>query len=559
MAADSSRPAPPPPADEKLPPLGVFGKYRLDRIVGRGGMAVVYDARDLTLDRRVALKVLFNRKTERPRQALQEWQRFVQEARVGANLPKHPAICTLYEAGVIEDRRYLAMEFVEGRPFGDWRHAGAPLREQVRVLRDVALAVHSAHEQGVLHRDLKPANILVDSAGRPFITDFGLAKNLEASGAISLTPSGFVVGSPAYMSPEQARGRDDLDRRTDVYALGAILYEVLTGRPPVEGKGPVEMLSKVVDGAIDPPSERARKLGLPPPDPGLEAICRKAMAPDPEKRYTTAEAMAADLGRWLGESPSPSRRRGSRAAWAAAAGALALLAALVPLLPSSSRHARRHALLVVGASARMNAPDTAIRTRLNGLGFAVTVVDAGLLVPADVEEKGLIALAPSLPGKDFAEAERFAALPVPILCAGPDLWDALGMTLGAAEAERNDAERPTEAEIRTPGGTSAGGGSLRSRAILPASRCRPAGPACGRRSRCGLGPGRSGPAARLRLSERSGHETPDGARAAGGISFPRGSRGSSRRGRLGALRRGGALVPVAGTVGQTLCFGLRSL
>jgi tRNA A-37 threonylcarbamoyl transferase component Bud32 len=480
VAADPSRPAPPPPPDEKLPPLGVFGKYRLDRIVGRGGMAVVYDARDLTLDRRVALKVLFNRKTERPKQALEEWQRFVQEARVGANLPKHPGICMLYEAGVIDDRRYLAMEFVEGRPFGDWRHGGAPLREQVRVLRDVALAVHSAHEQGVLHRDLKPANILVDSAGRPFITDFGLAKNLAASGAISLTPSGFVVGSPAYMSPEQARGRDDLDRRTDVYALGAILYEVLTGRPPVEGKGPVEMLSKVVDGAIDAPSERARRLGLPPPDPELEAICRKAMAPDPEKRYATAEEMAADLGRWLGEAPRSSRGRGRRAAWAAAAaGALALLAALAALLPSSSsREARRHALLVVGASARMNAPDTAIRTRLNGLGFAVTVVDAGILVPADVEDKGLIALAPSLQGKDFAEAERFAALPVPILCAGPDLWDILGMTLGAPEAEPDDAEHPTEAQIRTPAGHPLGAGLTGPvrffRRPVPVRRVRPA-------------------------------------------------------------------------------------
>lgn len=456
MAAPSGSAAPPLPPGEKLPPLGVFGKYRLDRIVGRGGMAVVYDARDLTLDRRVALKILFNRKTEQPRQAMEEWRRFVQEARVGANLPKHPNICMLYEAGVIDDRRYLAMEFVEGRPFGDWRRDGASLRDQIRVLREVALAVHSAHEQGVLHRDLKPANILVDAAGRAFITDFGLAKNLAASRAISLTPSGFVVGSPAYMSPEQARGRDDLDRRTDVYALGAILYEILTTRPPVEGKGPVEMLSKVVDGAIEPPAERARKLGLPPPDPELEAICRKAMAPDRGKRYPTAEAVAADLGRWLGDFAPPARRRVRRAVLAAAAGLLALSVALgtmAGLLPSAaSREARRQALLVIGGSGRRDASDSAIRARLNRLRLAVTVVDTEILVPADADGKGLIVFSPSISGPAFKKAGSFVALSRPILCANPHLWAPLGMGGRFSEDGHGNRGGFTEAEVRAAPG-----------------------------------------------------------------------------------------------------------
>jgi tRNA A-37 threonylcarbamoyl transferase component Bud32 len=482
VAADSSRPAPPPP-DETLPPLGVFGKYRLDRIVGRGGMAVVYDARDLTLDRRVALKVLFNRKTERPHQAMEEWRRFMREARVGANLPKHPNICTLYEAGVIDDRRYLAMEFVEGRPFGEWRQDGRPLRDQVRVLRDVALAVHSAHEQGVLHRDLKPANILVDSAGRPFVTDFGLAKKLAASQAISLTPSGFVVGSPAYMSPEQARGRDELDRRTDVYALGAILYEALTTRPPVEGKGPVEMLSRVIDGAIDPPAERTRKLGLPPPDPELEAICRKAMAPDPEKRHPTAEAMAADLGRWLGDAPPPSRRRGRRAALAAAAGALALAAALGaaarPRPSAAPRGAHRHALLVVGFSHRLGTHDTAVRQRLNALGLAVTVVDLSIVAESDAAGKGLVVLAPSLRGKTFPPLAPWGASPLPILCADPYLWDNLGMAGRNPEEGRGIVEAQTTASLGLPADHPLAAGLPRTirffREPTPAFWARPAG------------------------------------------------------------------------------------
>jgi len=304
-----------------------FGKYRLDRMIGRGGMAAVYDARDTRLDRRVALKIMSVTKSDDPKLLTESWKRFTQEARLGANLPKHPNICTVYEAGVVEDRhRFIAMEYVQGRPFSEWRTAPPkPLSEKIRVLRDVALAAHCAHEQGIIHRDLKPGNILVGEDGRPVVTDFGLAKSLAAGRAPSLTPTGFIVGSPAYMSPEQALGRDEVDRRTDVYALGAMLYEVLVGRPPADGKSPVEVLSKVVEGRIESPAERMKAMSAAPPDPVLERICLKAMARHPHARYPTAQAFADELSRWLGAGAAAAPAAPRRFGWIAAAGAAAVL------------------------------------------------------------------------------------------------------------------------------------------------------------------------------------------------------------------------------------------
>src|SRR4051812_29435559 len=142
--------------------------------MGRGSMGVVHDAQDRTLHRRVALKIMHPRRGGEPKDAVVEWQRFIQEARLTANVAKHANIVTIYEAAVHDTSRYIAMEFVAGEPFGRWRH-GRAAREQVRVLRDVALAVHHAHEHGIIHRDLKPGNILVGKGGIPVVTDFGLA------------------------------------------------------------------------------------------------------------------------------------------------------------------------------------------------------------------------------------------------------------------------------------------------------------------------------------------------------------------------------------------------
>jgi serine/threonine protein kinase/sugar lactone lactonase YvrE len=276
-----------------------LGKYQLLRELGRGGMGVVYEAVDPQLNRKVALKLMLSAAGTDPKEVTRDEERFVQEAQLSAKL-KHPNIVTVYEAGVVEGRRFLAMELVEGQPFSDWRkEAGAPVKQQVQVLRDVAFAVHHAHEQGILHRDLKPRNILVGGGPHPYVTDFGLAKSLGAKHHHSLTGSGAVVGTPAYMSPEQAQGGDQVDWRTDIWSLGIILYEILTGRTPFVGESPIEILMKVVKDPVLPPLQVVQggaALGL---DKSIENICMKALAKRDRDRYVTARAFAEDLTRWL--------------------------------------------------------------------------------------------------------------------------------------------------------------------------------------------------------------------------------------------------------------------
>src|SRR6185295_1273801 len=178
-----------------IPQGTLFGKYKLMAEIGRGSMGIVHDAQDTTLHRRVALKIMQPRRGEAPKDAVTDWQRFIQEARLTANVAKHAGIVTIYEAAVQDSQRYIAMEFVAGEPFGRWRQ-GRAAREQVRLVRDVALAVHHAHEHGIIHRDLKPGNILVGKGGVPVVTDFGLATYARRGIAASLTPTGFIVGSP---------------------------------------------------------------------------------------------------------------------------------------------------------------------------------------------------------------------------------------------------------------------------------------------------------------------------------------------------------------------------
>ncbi len=301
-----ARPADPPPAKPAPAPTGTFelGKYTILRQIGEGGMGVVFEALDTTLHRKVALKMLVTGSDQA--QAREDEQRFLREARMCARLPKHPHIMGVYEAGVIAGRRYIAMERLEGVSFDEWRKAGAPVRRQIEVLRDVALAAHHAHEHGVVHRDLKPENVLIDADGRPHIMDFGLAKPSERDGASSLTGPGYVVGTPGYMSPEQARGAKALDGRTDVYSMGVMLFEVLAGRMPFEGRTEVDVLAKILTEPIPVPSSVARLRLTVPNEKGLERICTKALAKEPDDRYTTARALAEDLTRWLcGEEVLP--------------------------------------------------------------------------------------------------------------------------------------------------------------------------------------------------------------------------------------------------------------
>jgi len=287
-----------------------FGKYTLVRELGRGAMGMVYEARDGALDRRVALKVMLPSDPINPKDAAFEEQLFTREAQLCARLAKHPNIVSVYEAGTIDGRRYIAMEFIDGIPLSDWVEQRKPsFRARVRLLRDIAFAIHHAHQAGILHRDLKPKNVLIDAQGRPFVTDFGMAKRVggdgSSSGISSSTGSGTVVGTPSYMSPEQAQGLSKVDRRTDVYALGAMLYETLTGKPPFPGEMTIVALMRVVQDPIVPPSQASAAWAASTENKAIESICMQALSKSPEDRFPDSLAFADQLSAWLGDQPSP--------------------------------------------------------------------------------------------------------------------------------------------------------------------------------------------------------------------------------------------------------------
>jgi serine/threonine protein kinase len=273
-----------------------FGRYRILKLLGQGGMGAVYLAHDTQLGRDVALKVPnFDPKRG---QILNE--RFDQEARAAATV-QHPNICPIFDVGVIDGIRYLTMAYIDGRPLRDWMGGGKPLstRQIANLCRKVALALHEAHQRGVVHRDLKPPNIMIDRRGEPMIMDFGLARRFREDDP-RLTRIGSTMGTPAYMAPEQCSGdRNAMGPSCDIYSLGVILYELIAGRLPFVGDDAMAVLSKVLIEAPAPPS--AFRDGL---EPELERICLKAMAKKPEDRYETAGAMAAALGVFI-KSSSP--------------------------------------------------------------------------------------------------------------------------------------------------------------------------------------------------------------------------------------------------------------
>jgi hypothetical protein len=258
-------------------------------------------------------------------------ERFLREARLSAQLPNHPNVVGVYEAGLLEGNRYIAMEYIDGVSLLDWwKDKSIRVRQQVAVIRDVALGVHHAHEHGVLHRDLKPENILIDASSQPHITDFGLARELRQNPKDALTGKGMVVGSPHYMSPETVQGMR-VDRRADVYSLGVILYESFTGKRPFEGGSPEEVMLKALKATAPSPSSVMRSQINPILHRSLENVCLKAIAKDTRERYPTAKALADDLTRWLGGeevlADLPRRRRIRKRILAASAAAAAVLLA----------------------------------------------------------------------------------------------------------------------------------------------------------------------------------------------------------------------------------------
>ena len=275
----------------------VVGDYELIEKVGEGGMGVVYKARQRRLGRIVALKTIRGGQIA----GAEDVQRFHIEAAAAANL-QHPGIVAIHEVGEHKGVHFFSMEFVEGRSLAERLREGAvPAKQAAALVAAVAEAVHFAHGRGVLHRDLKPSNILLDPNDRPRVVDFGLAKRVESDS--ELTRTGQILGTPSYMPPEQAVGNPDMvDARGDVYSLGGVLYELLTGRPPFRGASAWETVRQVLETEPAPP----RVLDATVPK-DMETICLKSLDKKPERRYATAEALADDLRRFTRGEPIHAR------------------------------------------------------------------------------------------------------------------------------------------------------------------------------------------------------------------------------------------------------------
>ncbi|MGI9472279.1 MAG: protein kinase domain-containing protein [Rubripirellula sp.] len=277
-------------ADETPPNLG---RYRIESLLGRGGMGSVYLAHDSQLDRRVALKVPKFEANANSKLV----DRFYREARSAANL-SHPNLCPVFDVGEFEGTHYIAMALIKGQPLSSYVNADKPLPERsvAGIVRKVALAMQEAHSSGIIHRDLKPANIMIDHRKEPIVMDFGLACPEDIGDDSRLTQDGALLGSPAYMSPEQLRGHQDaIGPCSDVYSLGVVLYELLSGRLPFGGTGStVAMIGQILTEPA-PALETLR----PDLDPRLIKICSKAMAKSVDDRYRSMEDLATDLGRFL--------------------------------------------------------------------------------------------------------------------------------------------------------------------------------------------------------------------------------------------------------------------
>jgi eukaryotic-like serine/threonine-protein kinase len=280
--------------------LGQFGKYELLCEIGRGGMGVVYQARQLDLNRIVALKMILASEWA----SAEEVRRFQSEARVTARL-RHRNIVAIHDIGLESGRHFFAMEFIEGESLSAIVARGPLAPERAaRWMVPIAEAVHHLHQHGIVHRDLKPSNILIDSVGEPVVMDFGLAKVFDSEQGA--TRNGAILGTPSYMSPEQAAGQNSLiSASSDVYSLGAVLYEMLSGRPPFREATPLDTLVQVIEGE---PTMLRQLVGTIPCE--IELICFRCLEKTPARRYATAADLAVDLARFLKGEPIESPHGG---------------------------------------------------------------------------------------------------------------------------------------------------------------------------------------------------------------------------------------------------------
>src|SRR5882762_1106448 len=280
--------------------LGELGDYELLEEIGRGAQGVVFRARQKSLNRIVALKVI----------SLGQWaskahlKRFRLEAEAAAHL-EHPGIVPIHEVGERDGSCYFSMKFIEGGQLDEVaRREPIPIRRAVELIAKVARTVHYAHEHGILHRDIKPGNILLDAKGEPHLTDFGLARLVESESSVTHTLE--VLGTPSYMAPEQAVGNNAaISGVTDVYGLGAVLYQLLTGQPPFAGGTTYETIKLLLDTEPRQPRQLNPKI-----DRDLSTICLKCLEKDPKRRYSSALALAEDLEHWLKHEPIQARHTG---------------------------------------------------------------------------------------------------------------------------------------------------------------------------------------------------------------------------------------------------------
>ncbi|MGD0899059.1 MAG: serine/threonine-protein kinase, partial [Thermoguttaceae bacterium] len=344
-----------PPQQAELPEIP---DHDVIEVLGRGGMGMVLRARHRVLDRIVAVKMpLAEHWLDE-----EDWERFLREARAAAGL-QHPNICTIYEVGRSGGRPYISMALVEGRTLAQWAKDHKPNgREAAEILLGLARAVDHAHHRGILHRDIKPSNVMVEGAsGQPMLMDFGLAKQLAFTES-DLTHSGQVLGTPAYMAPEQAAGHvHQVGTHSDIYALGAVLYYLLCGRPPFLGSSG-EVIRQVQTDEPPPPRRFAPRIHR-----DLETICLHAMAHDPARRYGSAGDLADDLARFLAGEAILARCEGPitrlwrtvarRPAISAIAGAAFLIMIIGSYLVVQSRADRQTATLVTSLEADFDAGD----------------------------------------------------------------------------------------------------------------------------------------------------------------------------------------------------------
>ncbi len=435
--------------------------FVFDRLIGSGGMGRVFKARDKTLDRWVAIKLL---RSDDP----ETLARFAREARAQAGI-QHDHVCPVYEVGEVDGRPYIVMAFVDGVTLLDAVEE-IGLEATVSVVADAADALHAAHRTGLIHRDIKPSNIMVeyfeDQGWHGWVMDFGIAQ--ETTGD-DLTVTGATLGTPAFMSPEQVQGgRGGCDRRTDVYGLGATLYRALVGRAPYEGSGAVDILLQVVSS--EPPAPRTIKPGIPR---DLETIILKCLDKDPSRRYDSAAALAADLRLFLGGEPIQARRaewtyravkvvRKHRLSAAVIAGSILMVGIIGGLALHSVWQARQETVLSQVFAQEVKQMETTMQKAhllpLHDIRPAIGEVrDRMKRLESRMKEEGSPAKGPGhyalgrghLVLEQWPEALRHLRLTWDGGYRNPDVAYALGLTLGELyQRERSRAQRMTSEVAR---------------------------------------------------------------------------------------------------------------